>query len=477
MKRSFPGAAAALARRRWVRVSAGALLALPVAAEAQQPPENLLQQQRLIDERLRAEREELAPLASRVDWQWGGWFDYYVFHFDDGVQGQRVLQRPSLFLWTRLSADQGTHEAFARMRLSYSYYNPGDEFDRQEDWEGPNLDRGWYQLDVMKLLKADEPGAELKVRVGRQDVMFGTGYAFDQPLDAVAIEGRIADLRISSLLGRTIGSYPNIDRSEPVDTHSARNIYGVQLTYEGIDRHRPFAYAIFNDDYTDERPKDYRQDYSYDTQYFGIGSRGELAHNLNYWLEGVYESGRSFGDGNFVTRDYVNAWAIDVGVEKLWDLRSRPRVVGEYMFASGDPDRLFSPTNAAGGNRGDREDNSFVGFGYRDTGISLGPTLSNLHIWKLGGSLYPLHAVEFLRDVEIGSNWFLFHKNHRRAAISDSTAGEFAGYVGWEMDYFINWRLGPDLSWTIRWGAFFPGDAYSDKDMRNFVFTGVTWSF
>jgi hypothetical protein len=45
------------------------------------------------------------------------------------------------------------------------------------------------------------------------------------------------------------------------------------------------------------------------------------------------------------------------------------------------------------------------------------------------------------------------------------------------MDYFINWRLASDLSWTFRWGTFFPGSAYSDRDMRHFVFSGVTWSF
>jgi len=45
------------------------------------------------------------------------------------------------------------------------------------------------------------------------------------------------------------------------------------------------------------------------------------------------------------------------------------------------------------------------------------------------------------------------------------------------MDYFINWRLSSDLSWTIRWGTFFPGAAYSEQDTRHFIFTGLTWSF
>lgn len=452
---------------------------VPAVPGQNQPGENLLQQQRLVDERLRREREELAPLDAVFDWQWGGWLDYYFFDFNDGIQSQRLLHRPSLFLWTRLVADDGAHEAFARMKLTFNGFNPGDQFDRRQDWVGPNLDRGWYQIDLGRALRIADAGAPVQVRVktGRQDVLFGTGYAFDQPLDAVTLDVKLWDFRVSGLLGKSIGSYPNVDRSDPVDTHSARRFYGAQLTYEGIDRHRPFLYAIWNDDYTDERPKDWLQDYSYDTQYFGFGSRGEIVHNLNYWAEGVYETGHSFGDGDYVSRDTVRAWGADVGLEYLWDLPYRPRVVGEYMFASGDGDRVFNATGARGGNHGDREDSAFVGFGYRDTGIALGPTPSNLHIWKAGGSLLPLHHVERLRDFELGTNWFLYHKNQSRGAISDPTAQEFEGYVGWEMDYYVNWRVNADLSWTFRWGLFFPGDAYEDRGERSFFFTGLTWSF
>jgi hypothetical protein len=156
---------------------------------------------------------------------------------------------------------------------------------------------------------------------------------------------------------------------------------------------------------------------------------------------------------------------------------TKPRVAGEYMFASGDGDRLFSPTNAAGGNRGDDQDSSFNGFGFRDTGLALSPINSNLHIWRLGGSFKPLEKVRGFRDFEFGTNWFLYHKHHSRGAISDPLADEFEGYVGWEMDYFVNWRIASDLSWTCRWGMFFPGSAYSEDSSRHFFFTGLTWSF
>lgn len=456
-------------------------LALSLAPHAlgQQTSESLLQEQRRIDDQLRRERQQLSPLDAWADWQWGGWLEYYAFHFDDGVQSQRVLQRPGSAVWTRLRLDGGAHEVFARMRLRFEYFNPGDEYSRQQDWIGPSFDRVWYGVDVGRALRLTEPDdpLQMQVRVGRQDVLFGTGYALDLPLDAVMWTIKAYDWSVTGLAGRTLPSLPNIDRSDAVDSHSHRRMYGVQVNYDAIEKHRPFAYALWNDDATDERPKDWLQNYAYDTQYFGIGSRGELARNLGYWTEVVYESGLSYGDGDFRSRDRVDAWGFDVGLEYLWDVVQRPRASFEYMFASGDADRVFNATGAQGGNARDRDDTGFVAFGYRDTGLAAAPALSNVHIWRGGAAAAPLASVEYFRDFELGTNWFLYHKHQARGAISDGTADEFEGFLGWEMDYFLNWRLSSDLSWTLRWGAFFPGDAFSDQSMRSFLVTGLTWSF
>ena len=456
--------------------------ATPVLAQTSASPQagdSLLQQQRRIDEQLDRQRKDMAPLDDLIDWQWGGWIEYYFFHFDDGIQSQRVYQRPGTSLWTRIRIDDGAHEIFARMRLTYEYFNPGDEYNRQQDWVGPNLDLGWYQIDVGRALHLSEPGdpLSLRVRAGRQQVRFGTGYTLDIPLDAVVTELKYQDLRLTGLLGKTIASYPNVDRSQEVANHSNRCMWGLQLSYEASKYFQPFAYALWNNDRTDERPKTPLQNYSYDTRYFGLGARGSIIHNLNYWSEVVYEGGRSYGDGGIYEQDTVDAWGLDVGIEYLFDAPTHPYVSAEYMFGSGDSGRLRNATGAAGGNYGDEHDTSFVPFGYRDTGLSAAPAVSNMHIWRVGAGFSPLEKIEFMRDFELGTNCFLYHKHHKRGAISDTTAGEFDGFVGWEMDYYINWRLASDLSWTARWGAFFPGGAYSERDMRNFFFTGITWSF
>ncbi|MBU0639729.1 MAG: alginate export family protein [Planctomycetes bacterium] len=443
------------------------------------PSDAFLQQQRAIDDHTRAERQRLSPADALLDWKWGGWTEYYLFHFDDGVQSSRVFQRPGMAVWSRLTIDGGAHELFARARMTLEYFNRGDEYERRQDWVGPNFDRAWYQIDVGRALHAGKPSDpfQLQFRIGRQAVVWGTGYALDLPLDAVRVEAALKPWRVTGLFGKTIARYPNVDRSNAVHSHSGRHFYGVQLTYDGFEHHQPFVYALWNQDHTDERPQDWFQEYSYDTQYFGVGSRGELSHALNYWAEGVFECGHSYGNGQFHQRDYVEAYGWDLGLEYLFDVATRPRISFEYMFGSGDQDRLSSPTNALGGNRHGRQDSSFVSFGYRDTGIAVAPVLSNLHVWRLGGSFVPLDDNDLFRDLEVGTNWFLYHKNRSAGAISDVTANQFDSYVGWEMDYFVNWRFASDLSWTTRWGVFFPGKAYTDRETRHFVFTGITWSF
>jgi hypothetical protein len=200
------------------------------------------------------------------------------------------------------------------------YFNPGDEFDRREDWIGPQFDQVWYQIDVGKALHLKPSRNELRARLGRQTVQFGTGYALDLPMDAVLLDAKLRDLRVLGLFGRSIPSYTNIVRDEPVDSHMDRLFYGVQLAYEGWQRHVPFVYTLWNNDRTDERPKYYFR-FRYDSFYLGFG-RGEMLHNLNYWAEG-FRIRATFGSGDFITgttsRRSAGIWG-----SKLFDLPTRP---------------------------------------------------------------------------------------------------------------------------------------------------------
>jgi len=456
---------------------------ISIPAQGQGRGDTYLNQQRQVEERIRQELDQQLPAHQKVLLDWGGWFTSFFFLFDDGENSSRTLRRQDFRLWGSFNADEGIHQGYARMRMIYNDFNYGDSIDgNDDDLEGPNLDRGWYRLDVTKLLRKhgslDLP-FDLATKIGRDYVMFGTGYALSLPLDAIQISGKVADFEIDGLLGRTIHSWDNLDASRPHYWQSWRYFYGIQVRYTGFEKHEPFFYYVWQRDRQDDgSPWVYLQQWRYDSEYLGVGSSGELMPNWRYSAEMVYEQGKSYGHNQFLNRNDICAYGWDFQIEYLHPGRMHPRCIFEYMFASGDPDRLFNPSDAVFGNRSFTRDNGFNAFGFRDTGLALAPDLSNIHIWRLGASLFPFEDnVEWLKKLEVGTDWFLYNKHHSSAAISDSLADRQSGYLGWEMDYFLNWRFTSDLSWTVRYGAFFPGRAFSDQTTRTFFLTGITWNF
>ncbi|MFQ5422882.1 MAG: alginate export family protein [Phycisphaerae bacterium] len=469
-------------------IAAGAIFgAAPSAATAQRGgdaggvSDQFLQRRRDLELRneLRLARE--LPTSQRFRVDYGGWFDAYLFLFDDGRESSRTFRQTEMQLWASLSADRGIHEGYLRMRMTYSDWNAGDSFTpNEDDLDGPNLERGWYQFDVAKALRLHGDRAtpfELKLKVGRDFVRTGTGFAISLPLDLVQVQTEFADFETILIGARTPASTENIDRSRPVADHSDRNFWIVQERYLGFDRHVPFFYIAWQDDNTSEDPPDFLQKFRYSSRYIGFGSTGELIDHLRYSTEWVLERGRSFGNERFLRHDEIKAWAFDHQVEYLFSHKTKPRLSLEYMFASGDTNRLGSPTNAAGGNRKDHVDHGFVGFGFRDTGLAFAPRLSNIHVWRAGGAFRPFAEVEAAKNLELGTDWFVYAKHRSSAAVSDPFADRRSGYLGWEMDYFANYRVTSDLAFTVRFGSFFPGRAFTDRTTRTFLLTGLSWSF
>jgi hypothetical protein len=463
-----------------------AALASPVLGQGpprEQEPDAFLNQQRLIEQRIAEELQEALPADRRTTVDYGGWYSLHLFLYDDGVNSSRTLRRNDLRLWSRVTLQGGAHEIFARGRLSFLDFNSGDSFDgNDDDWEGPSLERGYYQFDLGRARAAHGGKAlpyNLQFKIGRDLVTFGTGYAFSVPLDYVQLAAEAGDVRLTGLVGETVGSLEDFDRSRNT-TRTRRTFFGVEGRYFGFERHEPFAYVVWQADHNHDTFPHPLQGYDYDSFYIGLGSEGELSDNVRYSTEWVYESGRSYGHRRFAKRDVVRAWAFEAELEYLSDDPHRPRASIEYLFASGDEDRLLSPTDTVGGNRGDYTDTSFIGFGWHDTGLSLAPRMSNIHVWRGGASFFPFperDGPQRLAGLELGADAYMYWKHHRAGAISDFTADRQSGYLGWELDFYANWKITTDLGWTARYGVFFPGKAFSDRTTRTFLLVGVTWSF
>ncbi len=464
-------------------------LAIWVAGSAQ--AQSSSRSRRAFDERFRLRMDESVPSGKRAVFGYGGWFRSSFWDADDNVDrngdgrddGRHVLRRQQLRLWGDVNLDQ-VHHFYVRGRLDYLDWNSGTSFDgRDSDWDGPDLDRLWYEFKLSAAQRAygwDSTDFDFTVRLGRQYVEMGTGLALSVPLDAVWMTCRSGDWRLSGLLGLSVSDAHNIDQSVPGDSEENRRYWGVQVNYDRWRDHEIFAYYFAQDD-GDAGKVLLGQTFGYDSQYVGVGSRGAFfSPQVQYTVEIVGEFGKSYAwtiQNEPPDRENIQAWAFDTELRYLMSDKNRTEWLVEYLLASGDTDRYFSPTNTVGGNRPHSKDRGFSGWGFRNTGMVLVPEISNLGMARVGVSTFPVPDNVLWRRFQVGTDLFVYHKQNRDGAMSDSLSTDASAFVGLGLDFYANWRIVSDVAWTIRYGLFMPGDALVSETDRQQLFTGVTLSF
>jgi len=438
---------------------------------------------RVYEEQLRVQLDRQLPREKEVAFDGGGWLNFALFNYDDPAgRKHRMLRQYELRGWGRFNVGQ-VHRGYVRGLLSFDDWNAGHNPNANHNDEfNEAVERAWYQLDLGKMLgEAGVPlPVGLRVKAGRQYVEMGTALALSMPLDMIRFDITWQDWQAMMMLGQTIRSSRNIDDSSAVTNHQDRCLWGVELAYEGFDRHRPFVYYLSNTDHTNPHPLSPWQGFSYDSRYLGIGSEGTLCRpELRYQAELVGEWGRGYAHDSSTERERICAMAFDAVLEYTFSVPTRPKVSFEYLFASGDSDRGTSATATVGGNKEGTPDNAFSAFGFRDTGIAFGPEISNLHMYALGGSCFPLAGTRRFKRLEVGTRVYFFQKHRANGPVSDTTAGNNAQCLGWEWDVYCNWRIFSDLAWTLRYGAFQPGPAYDGRNdsCRQFLYTGMVLNF
>jgi len=455
------------------------VLVLSAAASLWAAPATAQDGRELFEEELRVRLDQQRPEDRDVAFEAGGWITAIFYHYDDAALGSdRPLRRFQLRAWGRMNI-KGVHRAYVRGMLNYDDWNKGDNpVPGQQDECDQDIERLWYELDVGKAIWGD--GTVLRIKAGRQFARIGTALALSMPLDMVQVTAATPDVSLKALVGLTIRDSENIDRSASVATHQDRLFAGLELAYEGFDRHRPFVYVLSNDDDTDPRPNVPGQSFEYSSQYIGVGSKGSLpGGEFTYQAELVGECGKTYSEGVASGKDRIRAFAADLAVQYRFRAPTRPRVMAEYIYATGDKDRRLSSTSTIGGNLMGSKDHAFNAFGFRDTGLALAPRVSNLQMFMLGGGFFPLEHIEAFKKMELGTKLFMYRKVAEAGPISDTTAVNNARYLGSAADVFCNWRVLSDLALTIRYGTFFPGSAYDggDKTCRQFFYSGVVLSF
>jgi len=282
----------------------------------------------------------------------------------------------------------------------------------------------------------------------------------------------------------------DFDISRPhFDDHTLRGFYGGMLTAT-VAEHRPYAYVLFQRDYNHDTlvtrlSSPITTHFNYDSYYLGTGSSGTLGDKLVYGVEVAYEGGMGLSNSFTTsslgispvpqTRDPIRAWAADGRLDYLVGDKERTRLTGELTFSSGDRDRL-NTSNTFGGNHPRSVDRAFNGFGTINTGLAFAPQVSNLVAARAGASSFLFQSVRPLRDLQIGTDFFLFLKDRRDAPVDEpSNPGRVLGV---EEDFFVNWQIRSDITLALRYGLFLPnGDVLASDRARQFLFAGVTFAF
>jgi len=435
----------------------------------------------IYEEQLRLRLDRQMPEAREVGVDFGGWFNFALFKYDDPTGPRwRTLRQYELRPWAHVNI-RGVHQFYVRGLLGWDDWNSGDNPSvLHDDEDVQRVERAWYQFDLGQLMFQQSgryPPVRMTVKAGRAYTRLGTALVLSEALDVVQFDVAAYEWDVKAFLGMTVRDRGNIDRSELVADDQERCLWGVEVAYNGFDRHRPFGYFMSNHDHTSPARPDPNQRYDYTSHYIGLGSTGTLLPpNLRYRVEVVGELGKTYSDGATAGQDDICAMAADVLLEYLFETYTHPQVSFEYLFGSGDSDRSRSAVATVGGNRPGTKDHAFNAFGFRDTGLVFSPEIANLHTWILGGSFFPLERHDLFERMEVGTKAF-FHHKATDGAMSDTTATNASRWVGWEWDAYCNWRLTSDLTWTIRYGAFWPRAAFEDRSCRQFLYTAVSYSF
>lgn len=467
-------------------------------AAARQAEQQVDRFQRQLDE-FRAQsryrvNEEIPP-GTRVFYDYGLFTSLNYLSLDDANLDNRGLRQADFTGFARVNLD-GVHEGFFRGRFFYRDYNPGDEFEEGEGdgWDG-RVDRAYYRFDLARYMSAksgDIPNWSASVKLGRDLVYWGTGLTLAVDLDGAVIDLGYQQHSLQLIAGRTPSDTVDIDSSRrDFDDHTNRAFYGA-LASTRIGTHRPYLYGLIQRDHnpngftTSLGGQTINTDYDYNSWYIGIGSTGAITDRLAYGVEFVYEGGETLSspfvqnpDGTIAsvdqTKDDISAFAFNAQLDYLVGDRRNTRLSGEFIYASGDDDRINS-TNTFAGNTTGTDDNGFNGFGLLNTGVAFGPSVSNLISVRAGFSTFPLPDAKAFRRLQVGADAFVFFKADSEGGSDEPTSDD--SYLGFEPNVYVNWQITSDVSLAVRYGVFFPGSAIeADDKNRQFFFAGLTFSF
>jgi Alginate export len=463
---------------------------LSVRAAAQPTVERFNRQLEQIQRDTDARALSQVPADRRANIDYGGFLSFDYFSIDDANLDNHILRQYQLVGFARFNLD-AAQEIYFRGRMQYNDYNPGDSFNDFETGYFGQVDRAFYKFDSAGWQRAHGKSVSdggFTFEGGRDLVYWGNGLALSQVIDGIFPRLTWNQTSLDLLAAVTPEHTVDIDPSRPhFDDNTHRAFYGGMISQQ-LGQQRPFFYALGQ---TDNNTDDVSTtggvitNYDYNSYYLGIGSSGALSDRLLYGVELVYEGGDNLSNSFTVagptlvqtpqTRNDIQALAFDGRIDYLLLDRRKTRFTVELIAASGDDDRIQTSTTFAGNKQGS-SDRAFNAFGLLNTGLAFAPAVSNLLALRIGAVTFPLPDHSAFQNLQAGVDFFVFNKLAERAPIDEPTFDK--AYLGLEPDFFFNWQVTSDVTFSLRYGIFFAGDAIvNDEKNRQFFGAGVTYAF
>ncbi len=446
------------------------------------------------------------PISERLLLDAGGTFRIAFNIIQNSLSQSQYLTTPDLRLFLRAELD-GAFRFFGRLRFldniwdtNGTRYLPLDSPER--GWQDPIGEIYWAEFDLAGLTRSQgstaPPDFNIIVRGGRNYVIWGQGLVLSNYMYALKAEMTIGDLGLEGMCALTANGQDTVDwdTSRPgYDSNTARLYSGMKIDWSGIAGHKPYVYALWQQDNnggqlstlgTPAFPIPTR--FNYNSGYLGGGSTGSLGPDLVYRAEMAWEFGSTLSDPLDPTSptlarpqiyDSISALAGIGGLTYLMRDEGDTRIDAALMAGSGDPHRLDSATTFGGIAPG-HTDHSFNSLGYVNTGFALSPNLANLFCPSLGWSSNLLPSVSWARNLRLGITGYLDLRIDNQAPLNILTRPGGSNLVGGEIDSTLDWRIMSDINFNIRYGVFIPNSSVffqAQGSLRQFFYVGVTYAF
>lgn len=488
--RNRSGGFAVRAAILWAASVPGLLVPATEAAAQENRPVDTARFDRTLDQ-IRRDTRLLAspeiPPERRALVDYGGLVTASYLSTDDSELTNRALRQYDLTGYARVNLD-GAHEFYLRGITSYRDYNSGDQFADEEDHLEGFVDEAYYRFDLRRSVqtsKGDEFDNNAVITAGRQYTQWATGMVLAQTLDGVRAELEVGQARFDFLAGVTTFGTSDFDKSRPeFDDTTYRGFFG-GLAGLKLGQHNPYVYVLVQRDFNPGKSFNLgltQTEFEYNSYYIGTGSDGFLSDKISYSVEGVFEGGNGLSNSfnaDFEpaeqTRQDIKAFATQLSLTFTPGDKYRSRWTAGTAIASGDPDRGDS-VSTFNGNVIGTDDLGFNALGYVDSGLAFAPAFSNLMVFRTGVSFFPFADESTLRGLQLGSAVYLLAKTRSGGPIDEVTSGE--RFLGVEPDFFVNFQILEDVTFTMRYGFFVPGDGIvNDGKIRQFFYAGITYAF